>query len=324
MKHAWPGLFDLQVNGFAGVDYNRAGLSPAAIDASFQAMRATGVTRCLPTLITSSTAHFATCAAALVASDDPIIAGLHMEGPYISPTDGYRGAHPLAHVALPTVEDFKRRQDAAAGRITLVTLAPELPGALPFIEYLVSQGIVVALGHTAADAACIRDAVTAGARLSTHLGNGCAQLVNRHLNPLWAQLADDRLSVSVIADGFHLPDEVLQAFVKAKTAARSILVTDAMAGAGAPPGRYTLGDIEADVDAAGRVSQPPAGNLAGSALTMDRAVLHTHRVTGLSLEEAWACGSNQPASLMGLPPPPPVELDWDAAAQRLTILPSTT
>lgn len=324
MKHARPGLFDLQVNGFAGVDYNRAGLSSAALDASFQAMRATGVTRCLPTLITSSTDHFATCAAALVASTDPIVAGLHMEGPYISPTDGYRGAHPLAHVALPTVEDFKRRQDAAAGRITLVTLAPELDGALPFIEYLVDQGIVVALGHTAADAACIRDAVTAGARLSTHLGNGCAQTVNRHLNPLWSQLADDRLSASVIADGFHLPDEVLQAFVKAKGPARSILVTDAMAGAGAPPGRYTLGDIEADVDAAGRVSEPPAGNLAGSALTMDRAVLHAHRVTGLSFDAAWACGSTQPATLMGLAPPPPVELEWEAAAQRLTILPSTT
>ena len=323
MKQTRPGLFDLQVNGFAGVDYNRVGTSPEDLQRSFAAMRATGVTRCLPTIITSSADHFATCARQILACADPIVVGLHMEGPYLSPYDGPRGAHPRAHVTAPSIEDFTRRQDAADGQIRLVTLAPELAGALPLIEHLVARNIVVAIGHSAADAQCIHDAVTAGARLSTHLGNGCAGTMDRHANVLWPQLADDRLTATFIADGVHLPAPVLQAMIKAKGAARSILVTDAMAGAGAPPGRYTLGDIVADVSAEGRVAQPPAGNLAGSALTLDRAVVNLMQMTGLDLDEAWACASTRPAALLDLPAPPPVEVRWDEFEQELHILSAT-
>ncbi|WP_221030094.1 N-acetylglucosamine-6-phosphate deacetylase [Actomonas aquatica] len=324
MIQSLPGLFDLQVNGFAGVDYNRADISAEDLHASFVAMRATGVTRCLPTLITSSFDHFAACARKLVRCDSPLIAGLHMEGPYFSPHDGPRGAHPLAHVIAPSIEDFQRRQDVAEGHIRLVTLAPETDGALPLIEYLVEHQVLVAIGHSAADAACIHDAVTAGARLSTHLGNGCHGTMDRHRNVLWPQLADDRLTASLIADGFHLPDDVLRAMLKAKGVERSILVTDAMCGAAAPPGSYTLGDIVAEVDANGRVSQPPAGNLAGSALTMDRAVTHAMRVGGLSLADAWACGSTRPAALLQMPAPPPIDVEWEESSHQLTILPPTT
>ncbi len=314
-----PGLFDLQVNGYAGVDYNRVGTSPADLQRSFAAMRAAGVTGCLPTIITSSLEHFATCARQILAGADPMVAGLHMEGPYISPHDGPRGAHPPAHVAPPSIEDFARRQEAADGQIRLVTLAPEIDGALPLIEYLVEHQVAVAIGHTAAAAACIHDAVTAGARLSTHLGNGCAGSMDRHANVLWPQLADDRLIATFIADGFHLPDDVLRAMVRAKGIDRTVLVTDAMAGAAAPPGEHTLGDITAHVAADGRVSQPPAGNLAGSALTMDHAVRHLMRVTALGFEDAWTCGSTRPAEVLGLPPPPPVSVDWDAATQDFQI-----
>src|SRR5688500_9008717 len=138
------------------------------------AMRDTGVTRCLPTIITSSTAHFAACAQAILQHPHVGIAGLHMEGPYISPLDGPRGAHPREHVRPASIDDFQRRQDAAGGRIVLVTLAPETTGALALIEYLVQQRICVAIGHTAATPGQIADAVRAGATVSTHLGNGCA------------------------------------------------------------------------------------------------------------------------------------------------------
>ena len=320
MKRTLPGLFDLQVNGFAGVDYNRPDVSVESLQNSLGVMRSTGVTRCLPTIITSSTEHFARCLFNLLRTGDESIAGFHMEGPYISPLDGYRGAHPLAHVTPASIDDFRRRQEAADGRIVLVTLAPEVEGAFPLIEYLVAQGIVVAIGHTAASAACIHDAATAGATLCTHLGNGCAGTVDRHLNPLWPQLADDRLIASFIADGFHLPDDVLHAMVKAKGADRTLLVTDAMAGAAAPPGDYTLGDIRASVDAHGRVSQPPAGNLAGSALRLDYAVMHAIRTCRLSLDQAWHSASTLPALVLGLPPAPAVEIEWDAPLGIITVL----
>jgi N-acetylglucosamine-6-phosphate deacetylase len=170
-----PGFFDLQVNGFAGVDFNDPRTAPEQIAVALDAMRATGVTRCLPTIITGAFDTFARCARAIDACGSPAVAGIHMEGPYISPLDGFRGAHPLAHVAPATVDDFERRQEAANGRIVLVTLAPEVPGAIALVEHLAGAGVRVAIGHTAASTAAIADAVSAGARLATHLGNGCAR-----------------------------------------------------------------------------------------------------------------------------------------------------
>src|SRR6185295_15931356 len=174
-----PGLFDLQVNGFAGVDFNAPDLAADRVDEALERMRATGVTRCLPTLITSSFDRFAAGARVIGRLSNAAIAGIHMEGPYLSPEDGARGAHPRADVTPASLDDFKRRQDAAGGRIVLVTLAPEVPGALPLIEHLVASRVRVAIGHTAATPRQIGDAVAAGATLATHLGNGCAQMLPR-------------------------------------------------------------------------------------------------------------------------------------------------
>ena len=175
----FPGFFDLQVNGFAGVDFNNPLVSSEQVQSALAAMRGTGVTRLLPTLITSSLENFARCARVLVRLQEPAIAGLHMEGPYIAEDDGPRGAHPRAHVRAAAVDDFQRRQEAAEGRIVLVTLAPEVKGAIPLIEHLVAAGIRVAIGHTDATPEQIRDAIQAGATLSTHLGNGCAGVLPR-------------------------------------------------------------------------------------------------------------------------------------------------
>ena len=320
MKITFPGLVDLQVNGFAGVDFNSPACAGEPMTRALAAMRKTGVTRCLPTIITSSTAHFSACARAILQPPHAGIAGLHMEGPYISPLDGPRGAHPREHVGPASIDDFRQRQDAADGRIRLVTLAPEVPGALALIEYLVGQGILVALGHTAANAAQIADAVQAGAKLSTHLGNGCAGQMHRHENVLWPQLSADELTASVIVDGHHLPREVVRSMIRAKGLANVVLVTDAVTAAGAPAGRYRLGELTVERDAHGRVTQVGAGNLAGSALTLDDAIGRTARYCGLSLEQVLPMASTQPAALIGIEPAGRVEAEWDPVEHQLVVL----
>ncbi len=319
MKVTLPGLFDLQVNGFGGVDFNAPDLTADRLDDALEGMRRTGVTRCLPTLITSSFDRFAASARVLSDSSHPAVAGLHMEGPYVSPDDGYRGAHPCADVATPTLDDFRRRQDAAAGRIVLVTLAPELPGALRLIEHLVAAGIRVALGHTAATAPQIADAITAGATLATHLGNGCPQLLPRHPNVIWDLLAADALAASVIADGHHLPPATIKSLIRAKGARRTILVTDAIAAAASAPGRYSVAGVECDLDDDGRVSLPGTPYLAGSSLTMDRAIGNAVRFTGLPLDDVVPMASTIPAAYLGTTTAGTITADWDAAACVLRI-----
>src|SRR5258708_10691081 len=184
-----PGLFDLQVNGFAGVDFNAPDLIPDRAAQALDAMRATGVTRCLPTLITSALVAFAAAARVLSRLDDPAVARIHMEGPYISPHDGARGAHPRSDVIPASLRDCRRRQDAADGRIVLVTLAAEVDGALPLIEYLAASGVRAAIGHTAAQPQQIADALPAGPGPATHLGNRGAPRLARAPPPTLERLA---------------------------------------------------------------------------------------------------------------------------------------
>jgi len=283
-----PGLFDLQVNGFAGVDFNAPDLTIDRVGLALDALRATGVTRCLPTLITSPFDAFSASARVLARHADPAIAGIHMEGPYLSPEDGPRGAHPRAHAIPASVDDFRRRQDAADGRIRLVTLAPEVAGALPLIEHLVASGVRAAIGHTAAAPQQIADAISAGATLATHLGNGCAAMLPRHPNPIWELLAADAVFASVIVDGHHLPASTVKAMIRAKRPQHTILVSDAIAAAGRPPGEYRIGGQTCTLGEDGRVSLAGTPYLAGSSLTLDRAIGNTVRFTGLPLEDAVA------------------------------------
>jgi len=335
-----PGLFDLQVNGFGGVDFNGSGLTTDRVAEALQRIRATGVTRCLPTLITSSFARFAENARVLAGIVDPTIVGVHMEGPYVSSSDGARGAHPAEHVAPPTIDDFKRRQDAAQGRVVLVTLAPEVDGALRLIEHLVSTGVRVAIGHTAATPDELREAIAAGATLATHLGNGCPQMLPRHPNVIWELLAADAVFASVIADGHHLPSSTLKSIVRAKGNERTILVTDAVAAAGVRRSakalaerdprsatalaeraaeRFTIGDVVCELGADGRVSLPGTPYLAGSSLTLDRAIANTVRATGLPIEAVIPMASTIPAALLGMTPAGIVTADWDSDTHDLRV-----
>jgi len=318
MQIEFPGFFDLQVNGFAGVDFNEP-CTPEQLHHAATEIRATGVTQFLPTIITSSRDHFASCVHPLLHFADAAIAGIHLEGPYISPLDGARGAHPREQVCDASIEDFKWRQDAAQGRIVLVTIAPEVPNALALIEYLVAQKIRVAIGHTAATPEQIRDGINAGATLSTHLGNGCANLLPRHPNFIWEQLAADELCASLIVDGHHLPAATVKSMVRAKTPARTILVTDAIAAAGCAPGVYTISGMQVELQASGRVAAPGAANLAGSSLAMNDAVANTVRFTGLALADVLPMASVQPANYLGLDPRGTVIADWDESNYALSV-----
>jgi N-acetylglucosamine-6-phosphate deacetylase len=315
-----PGLVDLQVNGFAGVDFGDRATTVEDVRRAAAAIGRTGVTRFLPTLITSSFDTFAACARTLLRAGEPSVVGIHMEGPYISPEDGPRGAHAREHVRDADVSDFERRQEAAEGRIRLVTLAPESKGALRLVEHLVAAGVRVAIGHSAASGPQIRDAVSAGASLSTHLGNGCAATLPRHPNLIWEQLGEDRLLASFIVDGHHLPPLTVRSMIRAKTPARTILVTDAIAAAGMPPGVYTLGGQKVELDATGRVAAPGAQNLAGSALTLPTAIGLAVRYTGLPLEEVVAMASSRPAGFIGMRPAGTLVAEWDSEGFKLQIL----
>ena len=290
------GLVDLQVNGFAGVDFNTPGITGETLKKSLQTMLASGVTTCLPTLITSSEEHLKSCFRDLENSRQScklaktMIAGYHLEGPFISPHPGFSGCHPVEKIGDADQEMFLRLQEAAGGRISLVTLAPEVNGAIPFIKNLVSQGIIVAIGHTKAGSEKIREAVEAGAMLSTHLGNGTSTELSKNNNPIIAQLSEDKLSASFIADGYHISPEILKVYLRAKESKRTILITDATAGAASEPGIYQLGDLELHLGSKPVVYNKNTSRPIGSAVTLDQCVRNVMQWYKVPLDEAvlWA------------------------------------
>lgn len=295
-----PGWIDLQVNGFAGVDYNSPSSTHELIAHSIRAQFACGVTRFLPTVITGSPENMTAALRNLANAKESIPEGaameaFHLEGPYISPEDGPRGAHPVRWVRPPDLEEFHRFQEAANGNIRLVTLSPEWPEAPRFIEKIVNNGVVPSIGHTRASSSQITDAVSAGATLSTHLGNATDALLPKNANYIWDQLADDRLAASFIVDGFHLPPAFLNVALRAKGLERSILITDAVMPAGCDPGRYRLGEVDVELHRDGSVRLREGVRLAGSALRMDQAIANVIRIAGLSLRDAVSLATRNPA-----------------------------
>jgi N-acetylglucosamine-6-phosphate deacetylase len=295
-----PGFIDLQINGFAGVDFNNPSVTACDLEGALSVIFSTGVTRFLPTIITGSPHGMLACIRNLTKFRTSLkfgeaTEGFHIEGPHISPDDGPRGAHPKEWVRPPDVSEFERWQDASDRNIRLVTLSPEWPGATSYIEHLRGQGVVVSIGHTGATSAQIRDAVSAGATLSTHLGNGTHPVLPKTNNYLWDQLAEPRLAASLIVDGLHLPESFLRAALRAKGTDRCILVTDAVAPAMGKPGPYRLGEVETELLEDGRVVLKGGTRLAGSSLRMDRAIENVIRSGRVSLEEAIAMATTNAA-----------------------------
>jgi N-acetylglucosamine-6-phosphate deacetylase len=214
------------------------------------------------------------------------VVGFHLEGPYISPEDGFYGCHPSAFIRKPLWDEFAQYQEAAGGNIRQVTVSPEIDGCLEFIEKCTHHNVIVAIGHTNASAEQIKKAVDHGARLSTHLGNGCANLIDRHRNPLWPQLANDLLVPSIIADGHHLLPEEVQVFYKVKGSDKIILTSDVNHLIGMPPGKYVYLGSEVVYTDDGLVKNPVLNCLAGASMPLRTGVGNVIKFTGCSLGEA--------------------------------------
>ncbi|MFH1266210.1 MAG: N-acetylglucosamine-6-phosphate deacetylase [Planctomycetota bacterium] len=304
-----PGFVDLQINGYGGQEFSSADLTAEKVVEIVRAFDAFGVVRCLPTLTTESLdvlEHALRSITAACDSDPEVarrVAGVHVEGPFITPVDGPRGAHPLAHCRRPNWDDFQRLAEAASGRIRILTLSPEFDESPEFIRRVAETGVVVAIGHTAAGPSQIRRAVEAGARLSTHLGNGSHPKLHRLRNYIWAQLAEDRLVASLVVDGHHLPAEVVKAFVRTKTPQRCILVSDISGQAGQPPGRYQSDFCDVELLADGRLVV--AGQrelLAGAALPIGPGIPNVMHFAGVGLADAVRMAVHNPAELLGVIP----------------------
>jgi N-acetylglucosamine-6-phosphate deacetylase len=300
-----PAIWDIQTNGRWGVSFSDPMLTPAQVADIIRAQAELGTARVCPTLITAPFESFRRGLKAIAAAceSDPVVgamvAGIHLEGPYISPVDGYRGAHPYESVREPDWDEFQRFQEASGGRVALMTLAPEHPGTIEFIQKAVDSGVAIAIGHTSADGPTLRAAAGAGASLSTHLGNGIASPLTRHPNPIWEQAALDGLFASFIADGHHIDPATLKVLVRAKTPGRVILVSDASPLAGLPPGAYGPWEVHSS----GKILVAGTHYLAGSNQSLATGINMLINAVGLSVAEALATVTDHPARLLGRPSP---------------------
>ena len=307
-----PGLIDLQVNGYGGQEFSSDDLTVERVAAIVAAMDRFGVARFCPTVTTQSSSCMEHALATLhrTCEEMPRLAyrmpGFHVEGPYLTADNGARGAHPLEHVRLPDFDEFQRFQEAAGGRIRILTMSVEFDGAAEFVRRVSETGVVVAVGHTAATPEQIAAAVDAGARMATHLGNGSHITLHRHRNYVWPQLADDRLMAGLICDGFHLPPYMVKVFVRAMGINRCVLVSDLSGLAGLPPGRYktSLCDLEI-LDNGALVVAGQRESLAGAGLPIGAGIAGVMEYAGVSLAEAVAMATVNPARVLGLPAPRP-------------------
>jgi N-acetylglucosamine-6-phosphate deacetylase len=302
-----PGLFDLQVNGYGGVDFQQDNLDAEDLLSAARQLRAAGCTRFLLTLITDEWAKLTERlkrARALRAQSSELqsaIAGWHVEGPFLSGEPGFCGAHDAALMRDPTPAHVRELRAITGNDPLLLTLAPERPGALEAIAEAAALGIKISLGHTNAPTEILREAVRAGATGFTHLGNGCPRELDRHDNILWRALDTPGLTASLIPDGIHVSPVLFRLIHRALGPEAIYYTSDAMSAAGAPPGKYKLGALEVEVGADQIVRQPGKTNFAGSALRPIDGIFRAAEMLNCPWQEAWGRWSQKPAAFMGLP-----------------------
>jgi len=305
------GFVDLQVNGFLGVDFSSPELTEADFVLACRALLAQGpavsaaesTAAFLPTVITSS---FNTYARNLPLMADVMareefqerLLGFHLEGPFISRVPGAVGAHNPAYVCDPDVALLEQLLDWAGGRVRLLTLAAELPGADDLARCAVERGIAVSIGHSLFTTADLDRMADAGATALTHLGNGLPNVLPRHDNPLWAGLAHDAYTAMLITDGHHLPASVLKTAIRAKGVDKFIVVSDASPVAGLPPGRYRFLDNDAILEPSGRFHNPEKQCLVGSSATMAQCMAYLALLGELTEEELVRVGRGNPLGLI--------------------------
>ena len=303
-----PGFVDLQVNGFVGVDFSSEALTEEAFLRAGHALIARGTAAFMPTLITNHEARLRrnlTLIVSALKKDAPLarhVLGFHLEGPFISKEPGAVGAHDPAAVHLPDIDCFERLVAWSEGRLRLLTVAAELPGAAELARHAVKRGVAVSCGHQLAGPDALARLADAGATALTHLGNGMPNLVHRHNNPLLAGLAEERLKILFIPDGHHLPRHVLKVFARAAGADRLIATTDAASAAGLPPGTYDVLGNRAVLEPDGLLHNPEKQCLVGSSATMLACMNVLHGLGLFTLDELLRIGFHNPLALVGLAP----------------------
>lgn len=302
MKH--PGVIDLQLNGFKGIGFNAPDLTLDQVRMATRELVMAGTTAYCPTVVSGPMDIFRRNLPILAAAMrdpelKPHLLGIHMEGPFISPVEGARGAHPPEYIIKPDVDTFKRFQEWAEGNVVLLTLAPEAEGAMALIRYASENGTVVSMGHHLAEDDIMERAVKAGATASTHLGNGMPDMINRHQNPIWWQLSCDDIYGMFITDGHHLPSDFIKVALRSKTIEKFIVVSDSVDVAGLPAGEYKFLGKKTVLLPNGRISLANTPYLAGSSANMAQCMNYLASLNLLTEKELWQIGFDNPLKYLG-------------------------
>ena len=302
-----PGFVALQVNGFLGVDFSAADLEEDRFVQACRALLQRGTAGFLPTVITSSEEVYRRNLPLMAdvvqrKEFEGRLLGIHLEGPFLSAEPGAIGAHNPTWVRPPDPDFLDRLLGWADGTVRLITVAACKEGASELTRHAVAKGVAVSLGHQMATEADFARLADAGATTLTHLGNGLPNMVHRHHNPIWAGLAEDRLSVTIITDGHHLPPSLIKTIVRAKGVDKVIVVSDASPIAGLLPGRYTTLGNEVVLEESGLLHNVEKGCMVGSSATMLVCMNHLASLGVLSPQELLAMGYLNPLILLGLGP----------------------
>ena len=302
-----PGFVDLQVNGHLGGDFGDLTLTAESFARACRELLGKGTAAFLPTISTSPPEVYEQNLPILADAIESAefrgrVLGVHLEGPFLSPAPGARGAHNPDWMRPGDLDVLKHLLDLARGHVRMLTIAPEAERAEQLARYAADRGIAVAVGHTLAGPDDLRRMIDAGATCFTHLGNGLPNLIHRHHNPIWAALAEDALSITIITDGHHLPPEAIKTMVRAKGVERTIVISDASHLAGMPPGRYSTIDNEVVLEPSGKLHNPAKQCLVGSSATMIQCMNHLASLGLLGLDELSAVGFANPLRLIGIGP----------------------
>ena len=302
-----PGFFDIQVNGYKGSDYSLDDFSEEHLRNIITNLATSGTTQHIPTIISSPheriLKNLEIILKAINTSPDikEAIPGIHIEGPFISSEEGPRGCHDPSFIRDPDFEEFMQWQEAAEGRIVMVTIAPERKGSIDFIRKVTHTGVKIAIGNTGATPEIIREAIEAGAQFSAHLGNGSYLILPKVHNYILEQLAADELFVGIICDGFHLPASVVKVFARAKGLERLILTSDVALAGGLNPDIYKWGNMEVEVFKDGHLGLAGTGVLAGAGHLLDWDIAHFIRFTGNDLANTIPLCTINPAKVIEMP-----------------------
>lgn len=299
-----PGFIDLQVNGYAGIDINDPATSPDKIIELSEILAEKGTAAFLGTIYTAPKEAMEQCvenvALAIQKQEKPgRILGIHLEGPFISAEEGYRGAHPKNAICAADLPWFRKLQKISHNTIRIVTLAPEQKNVLNFIRTF-SPEVLISVGHSNCNYETLRKAVDAGLKIATHIGNACAHTVDRHDNPIVRILAQPELPLCFIADGLHLPQAFIRMLINARPTEKLIVVSDSVAVGGLKPGNYRVSNgMEVILEKNGRITLASNPNLmAGSSATMLQCMNHMASLNLLTYYELFNIGYSNPLKLL--------------------------